>query len=139
MSSGSVDSDSKTISIIVKNIKVIVALVIFVAVIVFAFYVMNSVNITKTITDYIQDGYGVTYTFNGFGSRIIVILTSNDYMYLKVVVDGKKVYEETNIGDVYFQQILGFGFHTVQIIIQNPSIPVLGPTIQVSGTASISL
>jgi len=133
-------SDSKTVTIKVRNIKVIVALVIIAVVGVFSTYFLMSEISSRTISDYIQDGYMVTYTLNGFGSKLsVVIASTNDYMYVKIVVDGQAVYDKNNIYQVNFQHSMGFGSHTVQIIIQNPSLLGLGATIQVSGKASISL
>ena len=134
--------ESKTKEVGEKTIKVktIVAVVAVIVVVLAVPFVLNAIISrinSRTISNYIQNGDTVTYTLNGFGSRLSVVLAStNDYMYVKIVIDGQTVYDKNNIYQVNFQQGIELGVHTVQIIIQNPG---LGSNIQVSGQASVSL
>jgi hypothetical protein len=93
-----------------------------------------------SVSEYISDGGSLTYTVKGYGSRLNVALTStNDYMYVKIVVDGQSVYDKNNIYDVNYKYNMGFGYHIINIILQNPTLFGLGSRIQVSGIVSVDL
>jgi hypothetical protein len=92
---------------------------------------------TTRVSEYIKDGYEYTFEISGYGSRLYVSLTSSyDYMSVKIVVDGRVVYDNPRTYNVNFEYSLGFGYHVIHVIIGNPTIFGLGPTIFVSGSIS---
>lgn len=103
---------------------------------VFTFSLMASTD----ITDYLTDGQSVTYGIKSIGLWLNVDITSmNGNMDVKVVVDGQTAIENNGINNFSFKHNTGLGYHTIQVIIENPTLLGLGATIQVSGVASLSL
>jgi hypothetical protein len=89
------------------------------------------------VSEYIKDGYEYALEVSGYGSRLHVSLTSShDYMSVKIVVDGRVVYDNPRTYNVNFEYSLGFGYHVIHVIIGNPTTFGLGPTIFVSGSIS---
>ena len=119
---------------------VIVIIVIFGAAVSVYLATLNS-NAPLTINDSLNDGEVITWTIEGYGSRLSVGLSSlNDYMYVKVLVDGQLVYDQNNIYQANFEHTMSFGKHVVQITIQNPAAFLnLGSGIIVTGAACLSI
>jgi hypothetical protein len=85
-------------------------------------------------------GGGLTFGMGGFGSRLVVRLTSvNGYMYVKIVVDGTVVYEKSRTYKVDFERNLGFGWHEIDVTIYNSIQIGYGPAIIVEGEVSYLL
>ena len=113
--------------------------IIIIAALAITAYAVVTVSRTQSISEYLDDGASVTFELKGTGSRLKITLTStNDYMYVKIIVDGQSVYEKNNIYNVNYNDNIGFSYHTVHIIFQNPTVFGLGSYIQISGTVSIS-
>jgi hypothetical protein len=92
---------------------------------------------TVGVSKYIEDGGEYTLEISGYGSRLYVSLTSShDYMSVRIVVDGRVVYDNSRTYNVKFEYGLGFGYHVIHVIIGNPTTFGLGPTIFVSGSIS---
>lgn len=88
---------------------------------------------TIDITEYISDGGSKVWSIKGYGSKLEVKLTSQyDDMRVTIVVDGKTVYNERT-WSVDFETDLGYGYHVIQIAVENPTIFGLGKTILVTG------
>ena len=82
----------------------------------------------------------MAYSLAGYGSRLVVRLTStNDYMRVRVIVDGMLAFEDSRAYRVDFEKTLGLGYHTVQVIIENPTSFGLGPSILVAGEVALYL
>lgn len=119
-----------------KRLAIAIIILISVSIIV----LVISSNKTSSITKYLSDGGSVTYKFEGLSARLSVALTStDDYMHVKIVVDGQSVYDENNIYSVNFGYNVGFGYHIIHIIIENPTVFGLGASIQISGVVSVTL
>jgi hypothetical protein len=95
---------------------------------------------TITVNEYVRDGYTRIVQTSGYGSRIRVSLSSiDDYMRVRVIVDGRVVYDNPNCYIAEFEKSLGFGHHNVIVEITNPTIFGLGKTILVSGFVAYDL
>jgi hypothetical protein len=116
-----------------KTIGMVIAIFLALALI---FLVVNSYR-TIGVSKYIEDGRGYTLEISGYGSRLYVSLVSSyDYMSVRIVVDGRVVYDNPRTYDVKFEYRLRFGYHIIHVIIENPTIFGLGPAIFVSGSIS---
>jgi hypothetical protein len=88
---------------------------------------------TIDIAEYISDGGSKVWSIKGYGSKLEVRLTSQyDDMRVTIVVDGSTVYDRRT-WSVNFETNLGYGYHVIQIAIENPTIFGLGRTILVTG------
>jgi len=82
---------------------------------------------TRSISEYIRDGGSFTCEMVGYGSRLTVRLTStDDYMHVKIIVDGIVVFEDKKTYEVDFERTLGFGYHIVHIVVENSMVFGLG-------------
>uniref|UniRef100_A0A7J2U0J9 Uncharacterized protein n=1 Tax=Ignisphaera aggregans TaxID=334771 RepID=A0A7J2U0J9_9CREN len=88
---------------------------------------------TIDIAEYISDGGSKVWSIKDYGSKLEVKLTSQyDDMRVTIVVDGSTVYDRRT-WSVNFETNLGYGYHVIQIAIENPTIFGLGRTILVTG------
>ena len=95
-------------------------------------YIMPAIK-TIDIAEYIPDGESKVWSIKDYGSKLEVKLTSQyDDMRVTIVVDGRTVYDERT-WSVDFETDLGYGYHVIQIAIENPTIFGLGKTILVTG------
>lgn len=88
---------------------------------------------TIDIAEYISDGGSKVWSIKDYGSKLEVKLTSQyDDMRVTIVIDGRTVYDRRT-WSVDFETDLGYGYHVIQIAIENPTIFGLGKTILVTG------
>jgi len=121
------------------NTKSKVALItIFILLVFSAVYILYPKNIL--ITEYLDDGVSVIYTLHGIGSQLNVNINSeNETMYIKIIVDNKIIHEQNNIYNLNITKNIGFGDHTINIIVQNQKMFGSGDTIYINGMASINI
>ncbi len=127
---------------IIKNMKItkskIVIMTIFIIVVFTTVYIVYPKEIF--VTEYLDDGVGVIYTLHGIGSQLnIKINSENETMYTKIIVDNKIIHEQNNIYNLNITKNIGFGDHTITIIVQNQRMFGSGDTIYINGMASINV
>ncbi len=116
----------------------IVIMTIFIIVVFTTVYIVYPKEIF--VTEYLDDGVGVIYTLHGIGSQLnIKINSENETMYTKIIVDNKIIHEQNNIYNLNITKNIGFGDHTINIIIQNQRMFGSGDTIYINGMASINV
>lgn len=133
-----------------RNVKTVVALVILAIIVILAailfirligtLWSATTLNAAAFLESDIVDGRIVEDEIRGYGSHLTVSLTSiNDYMRVKIIVDGKTVYEGSNLYKLNYSYDMGPGYHITYVIVENPpELDKLGPTIHVSGKVSIT-
>lgn len=93
---------------------------------------------TIKIDYYLRDGEMVTYSLSGYGSKLKISVTStNDYMYVKIIVNGQTIFEGDRLYELNKEFYLPSGYHYIDIIFKNPTIFGLGPAISINGYASL--
>lgn len=60
-------------------------------------------------------------------------------MYTKIIVDNKIIYEQNDIYNLNITKNIGFGDHTINIIVQNQRMFGSGDTIHIRGMTSINI
>ncbi len=114
--------------------KIAIGFLVGLVVVVLGFMLYDLQQRSVSISDYIKDGGAMEHEYGGFMSRLRITLTSAyNYMNVKVVVDGRAVFEKSRTYAVDFEYSMGFGWHTVHIIISNPTVFGLGKSILVTG------
>ena len=126
----------------IKNMKItkskIVIITIFIILVFTTVYILYPKKIS--VTEYLDDGVGVIYTLHGIGSQLnITINSENETMYTKIIVDNKIIHEQNNIYNLNITKNIGFGDHTINIIVQNQRMFGSGDTIYINGMASINV
>jgi len=76
---------------------------------------------TISVHRFIDDGGTYTLELGGYGSRLHVRLSSSyGYMGVRVVADGKVIYHDPRTYEASLERNLGFGYHVIHVIIENP-------------------
>ncbi len=89
--------------------------------------------VTNVIREYIPDGGSESWYFHARCWKLEVKLTSQyGDMRVTVVVDGRTVYDERT-WSVDFETDLGYGYHEIQVAVENPTTFQPGKTILVTG------
>ena len=95
---------------------------------------------TFTIAEYISDNDSKTFSFSGYCSRLSFDLkATNDDVNIILIVDRSTINHWNNTQNLHFTGDMGFGDHTIQLYMENPSMFGLGATILVSGKVTLSL
>jgi hypothetical protein len=77
---------------------------------------------TVAVSRFIDDGEAYTLELGGYGSRLCIRLSSSyDCMNARVVADGKVIYHGSRTYEASLEYRLGFGYHVIQVIIENPA------------------
>jgi len=58
-------------------------------------------------------------------------------LYVKIIVDGRTIFEKDRLYELNKEFYLPFGYHYIDIIFKNPTIFGLGPSISINGYASL--
>lgn len=121
-----------------KGLVIGIVFAIAVVVILLTLALLPSVR-TIPISHYLRDGESVVHEIRGYGTRLHVKLVSrNDDMRVRIVVDGLLI-DEARGYSINREYSMGFGYHTIHVYIENPTVFGMGPAIWVLGEISLTL
>jgi hypothetical protein len=115
-----------------RYVVLILAIIIILVLIGISSYIVSGS--TYEFVKPIDDGDKYPIAIRGYGSRLYVSLKSSpDYMSVRIVADGRVIYDNPHTYNVSFDYYLGFGYHELNIVIENPKTSLFGTWIRVVG------